>query len=152
MMNTALFEQMFATYSNMAFTPNYIMGFKFKGNIYFAHMDEAQVKAVMTLDKASRGAGYALRFKPNTGHKVYMLQFAKVLCSVEFFDDMVKNSKYNKGEIFEKLMTEHYGQTWVKDSVPFTQDGDLTVNGTAYQIKYESATFTNEKTLMNLTK
>ena len=65
---------------------------------------------------------------------------------------MVKNSKYNKGEIFEKLMTEHYGQTWVKDSVPFTKDGDLTVDGVAYQIKYESATFTNEKTLMNLTK
>ena len=152
MKNVSLFEHLFTTYTRMAYTPNYIMGFKFKGNIYFAHMDDAQIKAVVKLDKASRGAGYALRFKPTVAQKVYMLQFAKVLCSVEFFDDMVKNSKYNKGEIFERLMTELYGQTWVKDNVPFTDDGDLTVDGTAYQIKYESATFCNEKSLLNLTK
>ena len=48
------------------------------------------------------------------------------------------------------MMTEKAGQTWIKDSTPFTIDGDLTVDGTAYQIKFENATFTNEKTLARL--
>ena len=47
-------------------------------------------------------------------------------------------------------MTESFGQVWEKDNVPFTEDGDLTVNGIAYQIKFEKATFTNEKTLARL--
>ena len=68
------------------------------------------------------------------------------------FDDMVKESKYNKGEIFEKLVTEQYGQEWEKDSVPFTKAGDIEINGIAYQIKYEAANFTTEKTLASLSK
>jgi hypothetical protein len=63
---------------------------------------------------------------------------------------MVKESKYNKGEIFEKLITEMNGQTWTKDNADFWKDGDLTVNGKSFQIKYEKATFTNEKTLARL--
>ena len=47
-------------------------------------------------------------------------------------------------------MTESYGQTWTKDNVPFTAGGDIEVDGIAYQIKYEKATFTNEKTLARL--
>ena len=73
-----------------------------------------------------------------------------ILCSKEYFEEVVKNSKYNRGEIFEKLVTEYFGQEWEKDNVPFTEDGDLTVKGIAYQIKYQSATFVNEKTLANL--
>lgn len=150
MTNTTLFEHLFGIYEDKAFTNKYIIGFTYRKVVYMAHMDSSMVKSVMKLDKASRGQGYALRYKPNTDQKIYMLQFAKTLCSAEFFDDMVKNSKYNKGEIFEKLVTESYGQTWVKDSVPFTDDGDITVDGVAYQIKYESATFSNEKSLYRL--
>ena len=59
-------------------------------------------------------------------------------------------SKYNKGEVFEMLVTQHYGQTWVKDNVPFTEDGDLTVDGIAYQIKFEKATFINEAQMFRM--
>lgn len=62
----------------------------------------------------------------------------------------VENSRYNKGEIFEKMVTENAGQEWHKDSVPFTMDSDVTINNVAYQIKYQSATFTNEKILIRL--
>ena len=82
--------------------------------------------------------------------KVYMLQFAKPLCSTKFFDETVTATKYNKGEVFEKMVTESYGQEWKKDNVPFTEDGDLTADGIAYQIKFEKATFTNEKSLHRL--
>lgn len=145
-----LFEHLFDGYERFAYTHSYIMGFTFRGVVYMAHMTGAQVKAVLKLDKASRGAGYSLRFKPNTNQKVFMLQFAVPMCSVEFFNDMVAAEKWNKGEIFEKLVTEKYGQTWEKDTVPFWKDGDLTVDGIAYQIKFESATFTSEKQLLSL--
>lgn len=50
------------------------------------------------------------------------------------------------------MVTEFYGQEWTKDNAPFTEDGDLTANGIAYQIKFEKATFTNEKTLARMEK
>ena len=106
---------------------------------------------ILKLDKASRGAGYALRFCPNNAQKAFLLaKGATVLCSKEFFETSVKNSIYNKGEIFEKMVTESFGQEWEKDNIPFTEAGDLEVNGIAYQIKFEKATFTNEKILARM--
>ena len=84
--------------------------------------------------------------------KIYMTSHlgAEPMMDEASFEAMVKGSKYNRGEIFEKLTTEAAGQKWVKDNVPFTEDGDLTVNGTKYQIKYNKATFANEKSLAGL--
>lgn len=149
--NVALFRKMVEFYNNNAFTHNYIFGFRFDGNIWLVKVTSEILETVLKLDKASRGAGYALRFKPNKSIKTYMLsRGAEVLCSEQLFDDLCNNSKYNKGEIFEKLVTEVNGQTWEKDNVPFTDDGDLTVDGIAYQIKFEKASFINEKQMLKM--
>jgi hypothetical protein len=148
--NTALFASMIDRYNDKAYTHEYIWGFVYKHNVYMAHTDNTAMPYVCKLDKASRGAGYALRFCPNTDQKLYLMPKAEVICSEEYFNDMVENSKYNNGEIFEKIVTERYGQTWEKDNVPFTKDGDITVDGVAYQIKFQKATFCNEKSLANL--
>ena len=42
------------------------------------------------------------------------------------------------------------GQEWTKDNVPFTEDGDLTVDGVAYQLKFEKATFITEGQMMRM--
>ena len=147
-------------YNEVAFTDKYILGWTLKHVIYFTICDRELVDWVTCLDKASRGAGYALRFKPNTEQK-YMLMAngAEVLCSEKMFNEILdetyinekgKEVHYNKGEVFERLITEKAGQTWKKDTVPFTMAGDIEWNGVAYQIKFEKATFTNEKSLMNL--
>ena len=140
-------------YNNVAFTDKYILGWTLRHVVYFTICDRELVDRVTCLDKASRGAGYALRFKPNTDQK-YMLMAngATVLCSEKQFNEYVTESKYNRGEIFEKLITEYAGQEWEKDRIPFTMAGDIEWNGVAYQIKFEKATFTNEKSLMNLRK
>lgn len=151
-MNTALFVDMVRKYNKHAFTHNYIFGFAYKGNVYMAHADADMLLSILKLDKASRGAGYALRFCPTNAIKVALLTNATLLCSKAFFEETVADSIYNKGEIFEKMVTEFYGQAWEKDNVPFTEDGDLTVDGIAYQIKFEKATFCNEKSLANLDK
>lgn len=140
-------------YNAIAYTDKYIMVYRLKGTVYFTVCDRYLVDRVTCLDRASRGAGYALRFKPNTGDKMLLMaENATPLCSTKFFDELVANTKYNRGEIAEKLVTEYAGQEWVKDNIPFTMAGDIEWNGVAYQIKYEKATFTNEKALKNLMK
>lgn len=150
MTNTTIFNALTNGYNALSYTHNYIFGFEYKHNVYMVKATAEVLPYVLTLDKASRGAGYALRFKPTTDQKLFLMQGAEVLCSSEFFASAVAESKYNAGEIFEKMVTEKFGQVWVKDNVPFTEDGDLTVDGIAYQIKFQKATFTNEKSLARL--
>lgn len=153
MMNkTALHMNLVDRYHKVAFADHYIWGFEYKGNIYMAITGAEVLPFVTCLDKASRGAGYALRFCPNAEQKVALMPMATLFCSKKYFDEMVVASKYNRGEIFEKLVTEHFGQVWEKDKVPFTEDGDITVDNIAYQIKFQKATFCNEKSIANLEK
>lgn len=150
-MNKALFKEMIDFYNNKSFTHNYIFGITFHGNIYMVKVTSEILAHVLKLDKASRGKGYALRFKPNNNIRAMLMSCgATLICSVEMFDELVASSKYNKGEVFEKLVTEYYGQEWEKDNVPFTADGDLTVNGIAWQIKFESASFITEKQMIGM--
>ena len=137
-------------YNNKAFTDSYILGFILDHVVYMTIADRNMTDRVTCLDRASRGQGFSLRFKPNKAQKMLLMPGATALCSDELFNGLVTDSKYNRGEIFEKLVTEHFGQAWVKDNVPFTIDGDITVDGVAYQIKFEKATFTNEKALASL--
>jgi len=151
MMNTALYLDMLNRYNTLAYTHNYILGFTYAGNIYMAYADASELPALCTLDKASRGQGYAVRFSPNKGVKVALMTKATLLCSVDYFSALVDSTIYNKGEIFEKLVTEKLGQVWEKDNIPFTMAGDVTdKQGVSYQIKFEKSTFTNEKILMKL--
>lgn len=151
MTNTTLFQNMINRYNALSFTHQYIYGFCYQNNVYMVRTDATLMPYILKLDKASRGAGYSLRFSPNNEQKVLLIgKGAQILCSKAFFDETVATSKYNKGEIFEKMVTEFYGQHWEKDNIPFTKGGDLTVNGIAYQLKFEKATFTNEKTLARI--
>lgn len=150
MKNTALLLNMIDRYNALAYTHDYLFGFSFAGNIYMAYADADVLPAILCLDKASRGQGYALRFCPNRDVKVALMAGAELICSKAYFEDMLANSKYNKGELFEKLVTEHLGQVWHKDNIPFTQAGDVEAGGIAYQVKFERATFTNEKILAKL--
>ena len=152
MTNTALFANMINRYNEVAFTHNYIWGFTYKHNVYMAITTSEVMPLVCKLDKASRGAGYALRFCPTTDQKLVLMPSATLLCSEKFLNEQVAESKYNNGEIFEKMVTEYFGQVWVKDNVPFTEAGDIETDGVAYQIKYQKATFCNEKSLANLRK
>lgn len=149
-MMTNLFKMMIDRYNSVAFTHHYIWGFEYKKVVYMAVTTSEVMPYICKLDKASRGAGYALRFCPNEGQKLTLMPKAEVLCSAKYFNDICAESDYNRGEVFEKLITEKFGQVWEKDNVPFTEDGDITVDGIAYQIKFQKATFCNEKSLANL--
>ena len=147
----AIFQYLKNLYNEVSFTHNYIYGFTYHGMVYMVITDSKIMDAVLVLDKASRGAGYSLRFKPSNKIKEYMMTLAPIaICTADFFKGAVEASRYNKGEVFEKLVTEYYGMVWEKDSVPFTDAGDIEVDGVAYQIKFEGATFTNERLIKSL--
>ena len=152
MTTNPIFKTMIDRYNELSYTHNYIFGFAFNGNIYATFTDESVLPYVCTLDKASskNGGGYSLRYKPNKAQKATLFANSEktfIVCSVEYFNEMVETTKYNRGEIFEKLVTEYFGINWEKDNIPFTDGGDIEINGKAFQIKYEKATFTNEKFL-----
>ena len=150
-MNTTMLQFLIDGYNALAYTHEYIFGFTYKGVVYMVNTDNAILPYILKLDKASRGAGYALRFCPTNAQKLQLIALgAEVVCSKDYFDGLVNNSIYNKGEVFEQLVHSVYGQEWTKDNVPFTVDGDITVDGIPYQIKFEKATFTNEKILARL--
>ena len=143
-------NEMINAYNSIAYTHNYIFGFIFNGMVYEINTTEEILPEILKLDTASRGYGKALRFCPTKEIKINLISLATPLCTAEVFTAEVENSKYNKGEIFEKLVTEKFGQVWEKDNIPFTQAGDVEVNGIAYQVKFEKATFCNEKSLARL--
>lgn len=152
MVKAIAIKAMVEFYNSHAYTHKYMVAFNWKKMVLVAFVSGNQLAEITILDRASRGAGKALRFKPNMAQKAYMLNECETfeLCSIEDMENMVESTIYNKGEIVEKLITEKYGQTWEKDNVPFTEDGDLTVNGIAYQIKYEKATFINERQMARM--
>lgn len=150
--NTDLLKKLIDNYNKLSFTHYYIYGFIYKNNLYMVKATAEIMPYILTIDKASRGAGYSLRFKPTIAQKTLLLaKGATLICSKEYFNSVVASNCYNKGENFEKIVTEQiFHQTWSKDNLPFTDGGDITDGTTAYQIKFEKATFINEKTLARL--
>lgn len=140
------FEMMSAFYEKYTSVHNYIVGFRANGKIWAYTCDFCAMMNACKLDAASRGAGACIRFKPSAPLKKAMVIAGAVMVTDEAtFEELVNSSIYNKGEIFEKLVTEWYGQEWKKDNIPFYQQGDINVNGVEYQIKFEKATITNER-------
>ena len=145
------YEEMVKKYSETAYTHNYICGFVFNHKVYAVYMDKSEIQSVIGFGIGSRNRGKSLRYRPTKSIKKMMLTLGATFIGFENdFMNEVKNSKYNKGEIFEKRITEKAGQVWEKDSVPFYKGADLTVGNTPYSIKFQEATFCTEQTLSRL--
>lgn len=152
MKHKQLFYSLIERYTRVSAAHAYILGFTQGGTVYAAICDSDMLPEVCTIDRASRGAGMALRFKPTLAIKRHLMETCDCIavCSEKYFMERYNACKYNKGEVFEALITEYFGQTWYKDSVPFTQAGDINVGGIEYQIKFQAATFASERTLSNI--
>jgi hypothetical protein len=154
MKGEAMKNQLANAYTANAFTHDYILTFNVDGFLYAyeQHMNADELASVAKLDKASRGNGYSLRFRPTNSEKRELVRKgAKRLMSTAAFIGLYKSHKYNRGETAEMIVTEQmFGQTWEKDSVPFNQGADIYTDDKAYQHKHEGATFCNEGQLARL--
>ena len=144
-------NEMINRYNALAVATAYIIGFVLNGSLYYtmsAHIADEFLK----FDRmaSSRGGWAKIRVRLSSADRKALVACGKaiMLGSASMLDT---NDKYNKGERFERIITETLtAETWVKDSVPFDVAGDITLNGEQVQIKFDGAELTNEKTLMRL--
>jgi hypothetical protein len=125
---------------------NYILGFVYDKMLYMVRVAEIMPR-YLNVEEASRNQGENLRLRLKKAHKVQLMKKAPICLGSA---DCLNDSKYNKGEVFEKLVTEYYGQTWKKDTVPFWVQGDINLNDEEVQIKLDSATLMNTKQIAKL--
>ena len=138
---------MINNYRKYSMADSYIIGFISQGMLYFTEAKEIAPR-FLNVEQASRNQGFNLRLRMKADYRNRLAKKSTCLGSA----DLLIADKYNKGEIFEKIITEYFGQTWVKDTVPFYEDGDITVNGAKIQIKLDSATLCNTKQLAKIKK
>lgn len=134
-------QTMWNNYRAIAGAHTYILGFEYKKELYM--VTRKQVGQFLSYEQASRGQGMGLRLRMKVADRKRLANKGICLGSI----DRLTETAYNKGENFERLVHEYYGQVWEKDTRPFTECGDICVNGVEIQIKFDGATFTNEKTL-----
>ena len=120
---------------------SYILGFVENKNLYMVEVAEIMPR-FLSVEQASRNQGENLRLRIKKNLKKQLMKKNPVCLGSA---DLLNTDKYNKGEIFEKLVTEFFGQTWAKDTIPFWVQGDIEVDGRQIQIKLDSATLMNTK-------
>lgn len=144
-------ETMKALYNALSASHLYILGFMVQNILYYVKMDFETLARYMKADRASsaRGGFAKLRIKLTKEQKAELLRMATTCGTAE---DLTADSHYNKGENFERIITELLTpDRWVKDSVPFNVAGDIVLNGENVQIKFDGAEITNERLLKKLT-
>lgn len=134
-------NEMWNNYKSIAGAHTYIIGFALNGQVYA--IERKRFTNLLSYEKASRGQGMAIRLRLRVADKKRLMARAYCVGSIEELSEGI----YNKGENFERLIYRHFCQEWHKDTKAFTECGDICVDGVEIQIKFDGATFTNEKTL-----
>lgn len=101
---------------------------------------------LVTMDKesASHGGAEKIRLNPTEINKRKLLAMGAHY--IGEYIDIIGNGK-NEGVNYEKYITEKAGQEWKKDSIPYYIDGDITIDGVKYQIKFNRASLANIETI-----
>lgn len=136
-------------YRNFSAADAYIVGFVYNHEVYMAEVNEIMPR-FLKVEKASRNNGESLRLRIRKPLKEQLLRTKN--CILLGSDTLLDDNKYNKGENFEKLVTEYYGQVWEKDTVPFWVQGDICVDHIEIQIKLDGASLLNTKQIEKLRK
>lgn len=135
------------TYRANTAAHSYCFGFVIAGILYAVMgMDFDALSRYFKLDRASsaKGGFAKIRIRATSADLKALLPMAIELGSA----DLLIDAHWNKGEMFEKIITERFTATeWVKDSVPFFKAGDVNINGEEVQVKLNGAELTNEKIL-----
>ena len=133
---------MMTAYNKNSASHIYYFGFIVAGLLYaVTGMTFDEIATYFKMDRAStaKGGFRKIRIRANSADlKALLIGSA----------DLLNDSHWNKGEMFEKIITEMFtADKWVKDSVPFFLAGDAVINGENVQIKLNGAELTNEKIL-----
>lgn len=144
--------EMITAYNRLSAADAYIFGFIVNHLLYYIRFDGHLPTELLKFDRASskKGGMAKVRVKATAAIKQALIASGKaVLLGTEAL--LETSDRYNKGERFERVITELLtGQEWHKDSIPFTDAGDIELNGKQIQIKLDQAELTNEKMLQRI--
>jgi hypothetical protein len=139
--------EMMTAYNARSAAHVYALGFVYMSRLYAAKLSFAELSQYFKLDRASskRGGFLKIRIRLSAADRAELSAKAELIGAEDL---LTKDAKHNKGENFERELTERWtAETWVKDSVPFWMAGDIRVDGVEIQIKLDGAELTNEKIL-----
>lgn len=144
-------NEMIARYNALSAATAYLIGFVLNGILYYtmsAHIADEFLKLDHMAEK--RGGWAKIRIRLSSADRKTLVACGKAIM-LGSADLLNTEDKYNKGERFERIVTETLtGERWVKDSVPFNVAGDIVLNGEQVQVKFDGAELTNERTLMRI--
>ena len=143
-------NEMATRYNERAGAHTYALGFVFGGSLYAQKLSFEELGRFFKLDRASskRGGFAKIRIKLTAKDRAELSATAELIGAEDL---LTKDSAHNKGENFERELTERWtAETWVKDSVPFWVAGDIRVDGVEVQVKLDGAELTNERTLARI--
>ena len=141
-------DMMKTVYNEHSFTGGY-----YKNGLVYASIIKYHFVDLATSDTSSKKSGHntmCLRYRQNS-KAVKTIEDKAIdtftLCTLEQLETVARaySNRANRGKAFERLVTEHYGQTWTDDHVEWWNGADITVNGIGYQIKYDRCNFCNER-------
>lgn len=142
-----MFEQMIKWYFKVSAADAYEVGFIYKETLYTVRVDHLPTSWLVKDHCSSSHGGWEkikLRIPAATKKALIANGDAIALGTHEL---LTANTKYNRGENFERIITERAGQTWVKDSIPFWVSGDIRIDDQEIQIKFDGAEITTERTM-----
>ena len=143
-------NEMVILYARKSAAHKYALGFVYEGKLYVVVLSFAELSRFFKLDRASskRGGFAKIRIKLTAKDRAELSATAELIGAKDL---LTKDAKHNKGENFERELTERWtAETWVKDSVPFYVAGDIRVDGVEIQVKLDGAELTNEKILSRI--
>lgn len=143
------YQQMINTYAAYTAATMYNLGFIFNHKLYSINLRHIPAECLkLGAASSKRGGAPRIRVRINKVMKLQFIAQGAEEIGPETLLDI--NDGYNKGDHYERIITERAGQVWVKDSTPFYIAGDLFHNGEQIQIKFDDATLVEEKTLLRL--
>lgn len=146
-------------YRKFSAAERYILGFVENHIVYMVEVDEIMPR-FLTVEQASRNQGENLRLRIRKAHKAELMKHNAIALgkdtdlvdSIGHLNNKGKMAYWNKGEMFEKMVTEYFGQIWEKDTVGFWVQGDINLNGVEVQIKLADATLMDTNKMHKLQK
>ena len=140
-------KDLFTTYKATTKSNKSEIGFIVNKILYSIKLKEIDITMVK-LTTESKG-GLKLKLQISKAQKLEWLASgkAKRLATEQEFIKLVSESKYNKGEVLEKMLTEKRGMEWHKDSVRYDQAGDIDLKRDRIQVKFENASLTSAYTM-----
>jgi hypothetical protein len=144
-------DRMRKDYERFTGAEGYAIGFHVGEEVFVAMLNKIPRRYTKLQKECSKnGGGYGLYI--NVRSKKAKNELMKKAVKVGTLADL-QDEKYNKGVMFEKLVYELNGQEFRgKDSVRFTEGGDIVIDGKQIQVKYEHARICYDKTLQKLKK